>query len=213
MDTHGIVLYQTILALDREYLVPAGLSNYPPLTAQRRPDPMPTTLAKELRRPLSREELIQVVAEGYTKRFGVEWEFKSPPVPEKYLTKGETEEERGETPLFVQGPQRADLVGSNLYEFPLGFFQAWVTPGGGGRLGEVQLTGDLIANSPAIHHLEERFSHQPLIWERLGLEVDKTFADPHNFLIGVKSLKMIPDAIMDAAGRAKSGKSGKSGNG
>ena len=200
VDTQGVVLYQTILALDREYLVPDGLSNYPPLTSQGRPDPVPTTLAKELGRPLSREELIRAVAGGYTKRFGVEWEFKSP-VSKEYLTKGEPGE-RGEAPLFVEGPQRAGLVGSKLYEFPLGFFQAWVTLGGEGRLGQVQLTGDLIANSPAIHHLEERLSRQPLIWERLGLEVDQVFADPHNFLIGVKSLKVIPDAIVDAAERA-----------
>lgn len=201
VNTRGVVLYQTILALNRDYPVSEGLSNYPAPTTCRRPDPMPTTLAKELRRPLSRAELIQAVADGYTKRFGVEWEIKST-IPRDYLTKDTSEKETEKSLSFEREFQGAGLVGSNFYEFPLGFFQAWVAPGGESRLGQVRLTGDLMANSPAIHHLEERLSHQPLVLERLGLEVDQAFADPHNFLIGVKSLKMIPDAIMDAAERA-----------
>ena len=200
VDSRGVVLYQTLLAMDKPYPIPEDLSNYP-LNTQRRPDPPATTLALELNRTLPEKELIQAIGQGYHKRFGIAWEG-CPLTPEESHRMGHPGEEPEGPFRDKPDPASEGLVGSSLYEFPVGFIQAWVAPGRKGPLEHVRITGDLVGNSPAIHKLEDRLACVPPIREDVEPLVNRTYGDPSNFLLGLRSPRIITDAVLNAAGRA-----------
>jgi len=202
MDPQGIVLFQTVLAMSQNYTIPKKILNYPARVQEMRPPPEPTHLHQELGRCLTRQELNDSLLKGYEKRFGIKGEVR--PLSKEEL--GEASQlKMAETlhPSLDQTPALEGLVGSDLYEFSGGFFQAWVSLDKNRCLDQVRLTGDLVVDSPALGQLQNRLKGVPLIWEEIGKVVDQILMDSAHFIFGFKTLKVIPDSILDAAKRFK----------
>lgn len=202
IDPQGIVLFQIVLGMSQNYTIPKNFLNYPARAQERRPPPEPTNLQQELGRCLTIQELNDSLLKGYEKRFGIKGEVR--PISEEEIGGG-LKLQLAETllPSLDKTPALDGLVESDLYEFSGGFFQAWVSLDQNSCLDQVRLTGDWIIDGPALSELQNRLKGIPLIFEEIGKVGDHILTDSAHFIFGFKTLKVIPESILDAAKRFK----------
>jgi adenine/guanine phosphoribosyltransferase-like PRPP-binding protein len=65
----------------------------------------------------------------------------------------------------------------------------------GGAIRDVVLTGDFIAGSGAVARLERALRGCPAEVEAVAAVVERVFAEPGSFLLGVTPLRAIAEAI------------------
>ena len=58
-----------------------------------------------------------------------------------------------------------------------------------------------MGNSGAIDRLERELRLVPLDWREIGTVVDRTFSETMNVVVGVRYLRVIPVALLEAAER------------
>ena len=202
MDSQGIILFQIVLGRSQNYTLPKKFLNYPARVQEMRPPPESTNLHQELGRCLTIQELNDSFLKGYEKRFGIKGEVR--PISKEEM--GEASQlKMAETlyPSLDKPPALDGLVESDLYEFSGGFFQAWVSLDKNSCLDQVRVTGDLLVDGPALEQLKNRLKGIPLIYEEIGKVVDHILMDPAHFIFGFKTLKVIPESILEAAKRFK----------
>lgn len=180
--SEGTTLFEAFLALEEGMILPEELSAYPPHS---RPIRSLTTLAAESRRPLTMESCVEALAEGFKKKYRLEME-------ERRLEAGKAE------PLPAIEP--LPPLPFSRREVPIGFLEAHVALNGG-MISECRIMGDFIAPSRTITLLERSLVGSPLDRGELTARVGSFFFDPSHFMMGIRPVPMIPDAILEAAGR------------
>jgi hypothetical protein len=80
----------------------------------------------------------------------------------------------------------------------LGSFAAYYSLKPDGRLDEILLAGDIIANSAAIEELERGLRNCPVERAAIDAVVAGVFSQPQNFVLGLPRLSLIAETICGA---------------
>jgi lipoate-protein ligase A len=145
-----------------------------------------TTLARELGREVSFEELAEAVASGYAGSLGE--------IRRRELSETEVAEasRRGRELVASNWLNGSFAPGSrtltNRIASQLGVIEAAVALGSDRTIEAVRLSGDFIANSPAVAQLENELRGRQLDLPSISQAVTKTFARDDNFLLGAGEL-------------------------
>ena len=91
---------------------------------------------------------------------------------------------------------RSDLSCCATTATPLGQLQIRFSVTPENVIGEVQFSGDCIANPAGISALEYNLQKCPLEKEALWQVIDRTFLQPEHYLLGVGKLETLPDVIL-----------------
>lgn len=91
---------------------------------------------------------------------------------------------------------RSDLSCFATMATPLGQLQIRFSVTPENAIGEVQFSGDCIANPAGISALEYNLRKCPLEKESLWKVIDRTFLQPEHYLLGVGKLGTLPDVIL-----------------
>lgn len=70
-----------------------------------------------------------------------------------------------------------------------------------GRLSEVRLAGEFIADQPAVASLEEALKGCPAEWAEVARVVDRVLSTPPHIVLGLGPRRTIPDTIMRAVSK------------
>jgi len=185
----GAGIFEAIVAVSRSLELPSALRGYPEHGDPRADGPPFGTLSELWSRPHSFDEIAEAVITGYQRALGctIERADASAPVPEAALFPMALEEEEG-------------LEDSGVTDIPIGFAEALVRrpleP-----ITEVRLRGDFIAPSFVLEDLQRELVGKNLVFEELGLVVDEAFRRPNAGILGVRTMRFFPDAILAASGR------------
>jgi hypothetical protein len=187
-DEQGRVLFEFFFAEQRScWPAPAELG-YPP----RREDPMrghsPTTLL-EAGAKVQGSALIERIAEGYAKNYGIAFQPGGADLPPMAANEPEPATER-------------ELCWSQPREESIGFVSAGVGLDPAGRFAHVRLCGDFFAHRACAVTLERVLLGVTASPELVARAVDAAYAQPSHDLEGIRSLKTFQEAILDAADAA-----------
>lgn len=189
VDATGALLFEAVIAGTRDMsILPALLDRADPggVVKARMLTPDDTTsLARVLGRELGTGEVAERLRRGYERRLGVRFE-------ERVMTADASFDERGW--LRARRP-RTDLDRHASAAIQLGVLEMHFARDGG-RLREVVLAGDFIANSPAIERLERELRGCPA--ERAAIEgvVTRVLAEPGSFVLGLGRPEAVAEAIV-----------------
>lgn len=106
--------------------------------------------------------------------------------------------------MHAQEPVQSEdvtLYSSLLHEEAIGFVHAQVAFNQRLQFSLVRLGGDFIADSPGIELLEKRLRLVDANKRSVALTIDEVLGAPEHFILGVKKLSTLLDAILDAASR------------
>jgi lipoate-protein ligase A len=188
----GALLFEAVIGLSRSLALvprlldavdPAGVIAGPMWTAE-----TTVTVANATARGVGAAELAERIALGYAELFGLALVHDRPaPGP------GVDDAERDREWLHSRSPS-ANLTCRGTTTTQIGVLEAYFSRDGG-RLREVMLVGDFIANSPAVAALEGELCGVPLEWAAISAAVFNTFSRPENFMLGLRDLAQIAEAI------------------
>jgi lipoate-protein ligase A len=145
-----------------------------------------TKVVRELARDISFDELADAIASGYSSTLGE--------TRRRELTAVETAQaqHRGRALAasnWLAGPNAApSLKLKNRITSQLGAIEAVVALNASGTIDAVRLSGDFIANSPAMAELESELRGRPLDLPTISHAVTKTFGHNDNFFLGAGEL-------------------------
>jgi hypothetical protein len=183
----GAVLLEAIVSLSAAHDLPAELRGYPVHSDARADGPRAVPLTT-LAPGADFAALASAVAEGYGAAYGADLVEAPPPAPAQAPGPDAAEDEAG-------------LEESGVADVPIGFVEA-LCRHDGAVLTEARLRGDFIAPSFVIRALEASLPGTPLEFEALGRKVDAALRAPHACLLGVRHVRVFPDALLAAAGRS-----------
>lgn len=191
----GATLFNALISVEASTVIPAQWNGYPG-DGGNRPDPEPTTLTAE-KGGVARGEIEEAIVAAYARLQELE------PRP------------RGFSPLEVtllgerevgvawedetEGDGEAQWQDSALTPIACGWLQASVQVVQERFLGAVRLFGDFMAPSGAVDALQRGLKLVPIDWREIGLVVDRVFGEARHPIVGVRQLRAIPDAILEAA--------------
>lgn len=199
----GATLFHVLIGVSRATALPSELDGYPGVGGNR-PDPPPTTLAAESSAAPDRATLERAIVDGYSRNQHIEVrERKLSPLEERLLDEREASTVVESEPPS-QGAAHAWLA-SELKPIACGWLEAAVQVVQDQFLGAVRLSGDFMAPSGSIEALERELRLVPLEWREIGAVVDRMFGEGEAAIAGVRYLRVIPDAILDAASRRPGG--------
>lgn len=98
-------------------------------------------------------------------------------------------------------PEGVPLYTSLLHEESIGFIHAQVAFNPRLQFSYVSIGGDFVADSPGIALLENRLRFTDVNKRNIALIIDEVLGAPEHFILGVKRLGTLLDAILDAAAR------------
>ena len=145
-----------------------------------------TTLAREFDREVTFDELAGAIASGYASSLGE--------IQRRELSESEVAEagRRGRELVasnWLNGRSaRPSMRLGNRIASQLGAIEAAVALNGDRTIGDVRLSGDFIANSPAVAQLEDELRGRQLDLASISQAVTKTFARDDNFFLGAGEL-------------------------
>ncbi len=145
-----------------------------------------TKVVRELARDISFDELASALASGYQSSLGE--------IRRRDLTALESAQaqHRGRdlaTSNWLEGPAaRQSMTLKNRIASQLGAIEAAVALSADKTIEAVRLSGDFIANSPAIAELERELRGRPLDLASVSQAVTKTFGRNENFFLGAGEL-------------------------
>ena len=211
----GAVLFEAVVAIERSLSLPEGARGYPVHGDPRADGPPHGALAELWRGPRPFEEIADAIARGYERVYGVsvtEGEAAAP-APERTAEAGAERAravpaEAGAAPIAESAgelfpPVREEEAGfeeSGVADIPIGFVEA-LMKADGDVLREVRLRGDFVAPAFVVQELEQSLTGRPLEFGALGAAVDEAFRRPGAAILGITRMRILPDAILAAAGR------------
>lgn len=183
----GPSLFEAIIGIDEPLEPPPSLRGYPVHSDPRAEGPPSVTMGELWKEARSFEAIVRALAEGYENAYGVRAEILGDVEPrEGGLEPPAWEEEEG----FEE---------SGVADIPIGFAEALLRRDGA-RIGEVRFRGDFIAPAFAIRGLERDLRGVALDFQAIGEKVDAAFRREGAGILGVRGLRIFPDAVLAAAG-------------
>lgn len=200
-DASGALLFEGLLAVDRPLeLVPAAdLSGESDTGVQGEifAHPRSTSLHAVTGRSFDARTIARAIAQGFAGEHGLEIHPRELTSLEEQAIAAIHARELGDAWLHAR-PLRPDLRYRAIERVALGLLEIRFNLEQGRFLREVQLSGDFIANAPAIESLERDLRLCPADWGSIAIVVDQIFQRPENFVLGIGKPKTIPDLIVRA---------------
>ena len=199
-DASGAMLFESMLAMNRgmeetvhdlERIDPEGALPFQMYTPE-----SATTLTRELRRELAFDELAEALASGYQSQLGE--------TQRRTLSASETAEAASRGRALVEKRWLNDRMRTahpsaacikSRVTGQLGAIEAEVALESDGTIAAATLSGDFIANSPAIAELENELRGKRLDLGAVSRAVSKTFAHDGHFFLGVGQLSNLVSLI------------------
>jgi lipoate-protein ligase A len=197
-EASDVAVFEAVLALQADWsdlsdwveaVDPNGI-----LAAERLRADRVTSLARHGLQKLSLDELAHCVGGALAREYGVA-------VTAAALGEGELVAAGRDAPhesWVAERLPRPELGRHGVSWGQLGVFEAYLKSDDEGRIGDVMLAGDFIADSPAVAELETRLRGCLFQGESVAKVVDMVFANPRHFLLGVGSLETVTATIMGA---------------
>jgi len=185
----GRVIFEAIVGVERSLELPAGASAYPAHEDPRAGGPPWDVLATFSREPHPFDDLAERIAAGYARAYGcaVDFLLDDAPLAEAAIEPPVDEDEAG-------------WEESGLADVAIGFAEALVRHDGS-AVREARLRGDFIAPAFVLRQLEASLAGCPLAFQAIGTRVDAAFRQPGAAILGLRSLRVLADAVLAAAGR------------
>ncbi len=194
----GASLFHALIAVDAATALPRELDGYPS-EGGNRADPEATTLVREAGRAVDRAALEAAILDAYARLQEAELRDRDlSPLEETLLAERESPASAQEAIGKESGEGWAY---SDLQPVACGWLEAAVQVVQERFLGAVRIRGDFMAPASAVEALERDLRLVPLDWKEIGLVVDRVFGAGRNPMVGVRQLRVIPDAILEAAER------------
>lgn len=184
----GPALLEAFVAWNDPILLSRDLVGYPDHEDPRAEGPAPVGLAEWLGDDAALETIASRIAGGFERAYGCSIIAHEGPLPE------------GGAPLPAAFEEEAGFEDSGFADVPIGFVEALVKHDGS-RLLEVRLRGDFIAPAFVLRDLEAQLVGCDLDFTSIGKKIDQAFARPGATVLGLRSLRVLADAILAAAGR------------
>jgi lipoate-protein ligase A len=194
IDGHGATLIEACVDIDRDQAtLPHLLEELDPdgvVGAQMIAADDATSLARELGRHPSFDEVAACIRRGYESRLGVEF-------VEAQATASAPPSDDG----FVrERMRRAALDRRGTTPTMLGVLEAHVGMAADGTIAELMLAGDILAPSGTVARLEQAVRGCPPERNRLAAVIADVVRPPHDFILGVGPLDTVADTIVRGVG-------------
>lgn len=183
----GATLFEAVIGVTESTELLPSFGGYPVHSDPRAEGPPPVTLEELWPAPRPFTALAEAIIHGYEKAFGVSPERDASPTSPGEASLPVWEEESG-------------FEKSGVADIPIGFAEALLRHDGE-RVEEVRFRGDFIAPSFAVKAMEEELAGTPLEFGALGEKVDAVFRRPGAAILGIRGLRIFPDAVLAAAGK------------
>lgn len=184
----GAAVFEAIVGVERGIELPMELGGYPEHGDPRAMGPEGVTLASLWKAPHPFEEIAEKIASGYARMYGCAEERSAAVVPE------------GEPPEPAVWEDEGGWEESGVADVAIGFAEALVRHDGS-VVREVRLRGDFVAPAFFVRRLEADLAGCPLDFESLGARVDAAFHQPGVAVHGLRSLRVLAEAVLAAAGK------------
>ncbi len=185
----GAAVFEAVVAVGRRLGLEPELRGYPEHGDPRADGPPHACLSDLWKSPHDFDAIAAAIAEGYQRSYGCELVDAGD---------GASLEEADFSPAAVE--EEMGLEESGVADIPIGFAEALVREAGD-RIAEARLRGDFIAPAFAIRSIEEAMVGEPFVFEVLGKLIDESFRQPGAAVLGITRMRVLPDAILAAAGR------------
>lgn len=193
----GKVLVEFFVALDASFALPNALSGYPEPAEPAFRGKTPTTLHASDKTRCSADQALTALAEGYAKAFDVE--FTADPPSANELAEADALASR----LRVNPDADAGLCWSSAHDEAIGFVTAGVRLDAAGRFEAVRLGGDFFQHRGCAPRLAARLRGTLPSADEVGAAIDAVYASTPGLIEGVRSLRSLEAAILDAASKAR----------
>jgi hypothetical protein len=192
VDAAGTLLFEATLGIGRDFTVlpalldvadPAGVVPAAIVTAEDT-----TSVAREIGRVPATEEVADCVRRGYQTRMGLRLVERPGAVAAPSPDPGWLGERRPRPELDRRATARGQI----------GVLEVRCARAGD-HLREVMLSGDFIANSPAVERVEHELRGCVADSAAIRAVVEAAFAPPGSFLLGLGPLAVLTDTVVRAA--------------
>ena len=184
----GAALFEAIVGVERSLALEPAWNGYPAHADPRAAGPEAVALAALAKQPHAFDEIAPRIADGYARVYGCDAVPSAAALPE------------GELPEPAVREDEAGWEESGVADVAIGFAEALVRHDGA-AVTDARLRGDFIAPAFAVRALEARLAGCPLDFAAIGARVDAAFHQPGAAMIGLRSLRVLADAVLAAAGR------------
>lgn len=184
----GAAIFEAVVGVERNLALDPALVCYPAHEDPRAAGPEPVALAALWKQAHSFAEIADRIVTGYTRVYGCEAVRSAEALPE------------GAAPAPAVSEDEAGWEESGVADVAIGFAEALVRHDGA-TVGEARIRGDFVAPAFAVRQLEAQLAGCPLTFEAVGARVDAAFRQPGAAVIGLRSLRVLADAVLAAAGK------------
>jgi hypothetical protein len=191
-DDQDHVLLEFFVSDQRSCWPDAATYGYPPRKEDVLRGRTPTTLQEANARALGTQAL-EKIAEGHAAGFHVDWQSEAPTL----LAAADVSADDAR-----EAPAQLALHWSLPCEEAIGFVSAGVALDGSGKFSAVSLAGDFFAHRACAGALERMLLGVTPNAEMVARAVDGAYAHPARDFEGVRNLRSLQDAILDAADSA-----------
>jgi lipoate-protein ligase A len=198
VDDTGASLFEAIVAVGRDFsLLPALLDRVDPGGVVKAGMLFPhdvTSLAGELGGAPAFAQVVKWLCAGYVARLDVECRPRDPTPAEREAIAAAAAGEFADARWLGERAPRPDLDRCASLPTQLGVLEVHFALTNG-AIRDVVLTGDFIAGSGAVARLERALRGCPAEVEAVAAVIERIFAEPGSFLLGVTPLRAIAEAI------------------
>jgi len=201
-DDNGALVFEGGLFVQRDMsLLPHLLDRVDPhgtLPCQLFMPDQIANLEKAGGKTISTPQVIDLLRRGFAQQFGqfsLELNDQDLNAAEQKAIEALTQKKSAES-WREERAVRSDLSCFATTATPLGQLQIRFSVTPENAIGEVQFSGDCIANPAGLSALEYNLQKCPLEKEALWQVIDHTFLQPEHYLLGVGKLETLPDVIL-----------------
>lgn len=184
----GPVLLEAFVSVHEPIDSGRAFSAYPEHEDPRADGPAPVALSEWLGEAADPQAIAGKIAEGYARVYGASVARWDEALPEGAAI----------VPAVDEAEEGFD--DSGVADVPIGFAEALVKHDGA-VIEQVRLRGDFIAPAFVLRDLEDQLVGCPLEFTAIGQKVDDAFQRPGAMVLGLRSLRVLADAVLAAAGR------------
>lgn len=195
----GLALFDCLIGVTAPI---AELPDVPHLGGAPAPTALPaqtcTTVAAELGRTITMDEVVAAICQGYEDQSRMELDYRQANPLEDQLLDVICEQDVC-VPEWVFGG-----VGGPEHEYSanvaiqLGRFQVGCALQQRHFLTNVTFAGDFIATGGVVEALEKKLRLCPADWKSIGIATDAVFQEPYRTMLGIGARQTIPNTVMQA---------------